>query len=137
MPPASCIHPLCDGHAVKNGRCKEHKHKYTGPLHNSEQAKSNNTFYNSSAWRKVRHSVLMKEPLCVECKRNDILTEGVVVDHIIRRSHYNGHDCDVSNLQVLCSECHNRKTQKEQVFYDNGTYADESINPYIRAMVNI
>jgi len=125
QPPKSCSYPLCNEHAVHKGYCEQHKPKTIKNAVPSESDK----FYNSAAWKKTRIQVLMKEPLCEECKRNHMLTEAEVVDHIIRRSHYEGSAHDRSNLQALCAECHNTKTQREQRYYDNGTW-NTPLNPY-------
>jgi 5-methylcytosine-specific restriction endonuclease McrA len=81
-----------------------------------ERQKSNQTFYNSTLWRKTRKAYIMQQPFCEECERNEILTDATgrkgVVDHI-KRIEDGGSKFDFSNLQTLCNKCHNRKSGRE------------------------
>ena len=69
--------------------------------------------YNSSRWQDLRIYVLNKQPLCVECLKNNRITPATVVDHI--KPHKGNEDLfyDINNLQSLCKSCHDRKTAKE------------------------
>lgn len=69
--------------------------------------------YNSLAWRTLRDSIIRREPLCRECKRKGLITQATVVDHIERARANPERFYDESNLQPLCSRCHNRKSAKE------------------------
>ncbi len=129
LPPKSCSHPICNSYATFKGKCDDHQVKFIRT--ETQMSRSNDKFYNKKAWRDVRHNVLMIEPLCRYCKANGVLFEAKVVDHIIRRSHYDGSPYDVSNLQPLCIGCHNSKTHKEQRYYDAGTYLNPKINKYL------
>ncbi len=62
--------------------------------------------YKSSRWRRVREIVLSEDPLC-EC--GSIAT---VVDHI-KPIQQGGSVWSESNLQSLCTNCHNKKSAKE------------------------
>jgi 5-methylcytosine-specific restriction enzyme A len=64
-------------------------------------------FYNSRTWRKLRAFVLQADPLCIECE-----AIATVVDHIkpIRQG---GPRYELSNLQPMCTSCHNRKRANE------------------------
>ena len=121
---------MCNEYATYRGKCDSHKTKYVYDTNKTELSRSNDTFYKSKQWRDVRLKVLTTQPLCRYCERAEVLTEATVVDHIIRRSHYQGSPYDMNNLQPLCVECHNRKTQREQQYYDNNTYNDKRINIY-------
>lgn len=65
-------------------------------------------FYSSSSWRKLREYVKRRSPLCAECLKHGIVTQGVIVDHIVPITE-GGAMMDIKNLQVLCSACHNSK----------------------------
>mgnify|MGYP002853116460 CR=1 FL=1 len=65
-------------------------------------------FYSSMPWRKLREYVKRRNPLCAECLRNGIVTQGTLVDHIVPIEE-GGAKMDLSNLQVLCAACHNKK----------------------------
>lgn len=63
--------------------------------------------YSSQRWRKLRAIILAQQPLCVECDK--IAT---VVDHIVSvRS--GGDPWSLSNLQSMCSRCHDSKSGRE------------------------
>lgn len=40
-------------------------------------------FYKSRMWQKCRYHQLLKEPLCERCLANGIITQAVIVHHII------------------------------------------------------
>lgn len=65
-------------------------------------------FYGTTQWRKLRDYVKRRNPLCAECLNNGIITQGVIVDHIIPIED-GGEMMDIKNLQVLCAACHNKK----------------------------
>lgn len=61
-------------------------------------------------WRKIRATVLQREPLCRHCAEQGITTTATDVDHIDG----NTFDNTDANLQPLCKPCHTRKTVREQ-----------------------
>ena len=71
-----------------------------------------NKFYQSSKWRRVRNSHIKSEPLCRECKSKGIIKQADVVDHIVS-IRFGGAPYSNSNLQSLCTSCHNSKSGKE------------------------
>jgi 5-methylcytosine-specific restriction protein A len=79
----------------------------------------NSKFYNSKQWRATRNYYIQMNPLCEECKRQEKITSGYCVDHIIQISR-GGHKTDNSNLQTLCRECHDKKSSAEAVEYRKG-----------------
>lgn len=64
---------------------------------------------NSAAWRKLRRSVLEREPLCRHCAARGLIVPSVDVDHIDN----NPANDEPSNHQALCHECHSRKTARD------------------------
>jgi 5-methylcytosine-specific restriction endonuclease McrA len=68
--------------------------------------------YNSRRWRNLRNMYYKYNPLCVECKRNNIVKEGKVIDHLIPVSE-GGAFYDWKNLNTLCTSCHAKKTARE------------------------
>jgi 5-methylcytosine-specific restriction protein A len=67
------------------------------------------SFFNSRAWDTVRVAVLLRDPLCKACNA----APSWVADHVTpRRLLPRDRWLDVSNIQGLCSECHNAKTAK-------------------------
>ena len=70
------------------------------------------SFYQKSAWKKLRKFVLNNNPLCVHCLEEDIVTQADVVDHIVPIK-MGGASLDQRNLQGLCHQHHNKKTHDE------------------------
>lgn len=77
------------------------------------RAVDNTKFYQSTPWRKLREKVLRERPLCEECKKNGVIREAKVVDHIVPIVK-GGAPLDESNLQPLCHQCHNAKSAKDK-----------------------
>lgn len=77
-----------------------------------ERANSNSEFYNSRVWRKARRRFLDKNPLCVVCYENDIVSVADVVDHIVPVN-MGGEKLEESNFQSMCTSCHNAKSARE------------------------
>lgn len=72
------------------------------------------SFYKSSAWRKLRYSVLLdSNGLCVKCGRGAVDGVKIHVDHIKPRSKYPELALDPSNLRVLCEDCNLGKSDSD------------------------
>lgn len=81
--------------------CKQYTTKeYDKNYRNQE----NDKFYHSREWKRVRGLQLHKQPLCKEC-----LHPATIVDHITEIKD-GGAKLSLSNLQSLCTSCHNTKT---------------------------
>lgn len=89
----------------------------------------NKKFYDSKAWKTCREYYISKRiledgGLCEICKESP----GVICDHIIELDEVNVNDPKISlshdNIQLLCIECHNKKTFTKDrriiIFDDNG-----------------
>lgn len=66
------------------------------------------SLYNSKQWRMLSQEVREQEPFCRECAKLGRTTLATVTDHIIAVSK-GGSFWDRSNLQPLCTPCHNGK----------------------------
>lgn len=84
-----------------------------GRIHN------NSKFYQSHKWRAHRRRYLSEYPLCVMCEKDSKVREAKVLDHIIpiRKG---GEKWCYTNLQGLCSSCHNKKSGREAHSNDKG-----------------
>ena len=69
----------------------------------------NSSFYNSSAWRKVRKAYFTMNPLCKWCEEEGKVVAADVVDHIIEINN-GGEKLDSNNLMSMCHPHHNQKT---------------------------
>ena len=61
---------------------------------------------------RIRHRILSRDPLCVECERKGRVTLATEVDHRIPLAQ-GGTDAD-ENLQGLCHDCHAAKTARDE-----------------------
>ena len=69
--------------------------------------------YGSSAWKKLRTAFKRANPLCQMCQDKGIVMQGNTVDHITPINQ-GGDPYAWSNLQTLCTSCHNSKCGKER-----------------------
>lgn len=60
-------------------------------------------FYQSKAWTKTRNAFIKANPKCIQCGG-----QANVADHKVRIAD-GGAKLDWSNLQAMCSKCHNKK----------------------------
>ena len=64
-------------------------------------------------WRRVRDAVIASEPLCRHCAAKGLSVLATQVDHIQPIERAPHLRLVRSNLQSLCTTCHNRKTNGE------------------------
>lgn len=69
--------------------------------------------YNSKQWYAIRKQALLRDNWqCRSCGRICANKREAQVDHIVPKK--DGGLDELNNLQVLCIECHGRKTRNEQ-----------------------
>jgi 5-methylcytosine-specific restriction enzyme A len=71
-------------------------------------------FYNSPAWKKIRDQRRRENPICQECERKGIIRPMNVVDHIIPIDEDPALALYYDNTQSLCTGCHVRKTNNDK-----------------------
>lgn len=75
--------------------------------------RGNQEVYQGKRWKAVRQLVLSRDEFCcVECMKNGFVVAASVVDHILPINE-GGAIYEMSNLQSLCSTCHNSKSGGE------------------------
>ncbi len=117
-PPRPCSHPGCPELVTDGSRCTAHRKqeqsRETKVRMQSSRVKEDKAFYDSMLWRRVRESILRKEPWCRECRREGRRALADMVDHVtpIRMG---GARVSESNLQPMCTTCHSRKRQRESL----------------------
>ena len=86
---------------------------------NQQGRKEKSKEYNTVRWRRFRQAVLQRDKyLCQECLRKGIHTPvgdkrwDHAVDHI-KEVRDGGKFYDMSNVETLCSTCHNRKSGRK------------------------
>lgn len=114
MPEAAhreCRAPRCAGYAAANGYCAEHqpdaKRSLRGPTYGTLNP-SNKRF------RRLRHSYLVRHPLCAACHTE----AATVLDHVVPHRGMALLFWSQRNWQGLCVTCHGIKTAKE--LWSNG-----------------
>lgn len=61
-------------------------------------------------WQQARERWLERNPVCVACKRQGLLTVATEVDHVIPHRGDKALFWDQANWQSLCKPCHSAKT---------------------------
>src|SRR3954453_10934326 len=86
-PPHPCAHPTCPELITEGSRCpahqKQEQRQETKVRMAKPQVKEDKAFYDSALWRRVRTSILRKEPYCRECRRDRRMALADMVDHIV------------------------------------------------------
>jgi len=110
-PPKPCGRTGC-GELTYGTYCDKHQQEADRDYNHRQRDRTAQSFYESTAWRRVRRIKLSDSPLCEECKRGGTLVAATVVDHImpIRQG---GAKLEMDNLQSLCQSCHSRKSALE------------------------
>lgn len=111
-----CNHPTCEALINRNNSyCDKHL-QYTNKVYNDIRRRNDPEyirFYKSKQWQNLRRTVMLENDyVCVDCGR-----QANVVDHIIPTKIDWSKRLDKNNLQPLCHECHNRKTQSDMKRY--------------------
>lgn len=101
--PCSCVG--CRALSVSGGRCKDHQRE---PWQKKPEARKRVSGRKLQAWRKA---LFESNPLCAECWRDGRVTPATERDHIIPWS--DGGTDDLDNIQALCADCHEAKSQIE------------------------
>lgn len=111
-----CTYPGC-ATLVKLGRCA--KHARAARIESDHRRPTARARGYGDEWRKLRASILRKEPLCRACREAGVKPIPIAsdVDHIIPRDA--GGSDDPSNLQPLCKPCHSAKTAREDGGFGN------------------
>ncbi|CQR24589.1 HNH endonuclease [Streptococcus varani] len=78
---------------------------------------SRRQFYTSTAWRKLRRKVLIRDHFeCQWCAAEGKVTMSdqsiLEVDHIKELEHYPEFALDIDNLRTLCKEHHNQRHER-------------------------
>lgn len=78
--------------------------------------KPTNLFYDSEAWRSLRYQILRRDGgRCVLCGVTAADGATLHVDHIKPRSLFPELELEITNLQVLCSDCNLGKSNTDQI----------------------
>ena len=75
---------------------------------------ANNSFYWSRRWRKAAKVIRSAQPFCTDpFEVHDVPVASEVVDHVVPLWRRPDLALPQTNLQALCTSCHNRKTAIE------------------------
>ena len=69
-------------------------------------------FYQTMRHRNISKKHRREHPYCHECNKNNIVTLGTVMDHVIPIN-AGGAKYDPANRRTLCDKCHNQKRGRE------------------------
>lgn len=68
----------------------------------------------TSQWSRFAKAYLREHPLCRTCQSASRVEAATCVDHIDMTGPLGERGYDPTNLQPLCTRCHNRKTARER-----------------------
>lgn len=106
--PRPCGQPGCP-ELTGDGYCPEHK-KAKVQRYDKERGSAAERGYNSR-WQAYSRLYRKKNPLCVDCLKENRITGSQHVDHIVAVKGPNDPlFWKESNHQSLCASCHSRKT---------------------------
>ena len=106
-PLKECRYPCCLGYATSSGYCAEHTAAATRmPEHLRAATARSNLTSSNKYFRRLRHSFLVRHPLCAGCQTE----AATILDH---KQPHRGIPLlfwNQRNWQGLCSTCHGKKT---------------------------
>lgn len=113
-----CNYPGCNT-LVDSGYCDRHRRdKEDKKQYDKQRGSSSERGYNSR-WQKARQTYLKRNPLCVECMKDNQIEPAVVVDHIKPHKGDVVLFWDKSNWQPLCKRHHDIKTASKDGGFGN------------------
>lgn len=99
----------CNAHSNHNYK------QYEQIRSSTQEGKEYKQFYSSKAWRTLRYQVLLDCGfICEICDSK----EATIGDHIVPTKVRWDLRLERNNVQGVCSECHNRKTEKDKIKYN-------------------
>ncbi|WP_213778866.1 HNH endonuclease [Caballeronia sp. dw_276] len=109
--PTPCRHAGCAALVDKPGFCDAHQRESSGWQRDEHRGSRHERGY-GSYWTRLRTRILTRDcGLCQPCLREQRVTKGDAVDHIVSRAE--GGSDDENNLQAICKPCHAAKTALE------------------------
>lgn len=98
--------------------CDEHKQEvnrqYDKIRYSTEEGMKYKRFYNSKSWKSLRYQTLLHSGFtCARCGR-----EANIGDHIIPIKVRWDLRLEPSNIQSMCFECHNTKSEEDKQNYN-------------------
>ena len=118
-PPKAC---LACGKAQTDGMyCKGCRSQKPAQIHDDYRLRKEKepwaAWYHRLPWTNrdgtfgIRRNVLVRDPICKICKR----VPSTIADHIVPHKGDWKKFVDISNLEGLCSKCHDEKTARERI----------------------
>lgn len=102
-----CRKPRCPNYAERGGYCREH-----AKAQRPEFIDAVGRLQKSARFRRLRHSFLVRNPVCAKCQREP----AQILDHRIPHRGALRLFWDQRNWQGLCTHCHAVKTAAEVQF---------------------
>lgn len=115
------------------GTCIEHGGKDTLEYKRIDKRLDANRLYASKQWQRTRTLQLSKQPLCVGCLADGIVTSAIDIDHVFPWQRIGKQAFFLNMFQSLCHSCHSSKTSLERkgIFRAYGSpHKDYSIEDY-------
>ena len=93
--------------------------------YSNEKKKTQESFYSTTAWRRLRDTYISLHPICEECIKHSHVTEAKEVHH--KKPFMRGETeeerwqlfLDEHNLMSLCDKCHSALHTKDNMYHMN------------------
>ncbi len=106
-----CNHPGCRT-ACPEPYCAKHKAAHPAWRSRGKERQTSTQRGYGRRWQLLRRYILDRDKgLCQPCRRGDLVVVATEVDHIVPKS--KGGTDDETNLQAICTGCHDAKTKRE------------------------
>ena len=70
-------------------------------------------------WQKARLDYLRRNPLCVECRKQNLIVAATIVDHVTPHRGDEELFWNEENWAAMCAACHSRKTAQRDGGFGN------------------
>ena len=107
-PKRPCRYPDCPNLCDSGVYCRGHSQYSSDRLRGNAAERG----YDGK-WRAARDRYLRRNPLCVQCLKEGVITPATVVDHVVPHRGNQTLFWDEHNWQALCKNCHDQKTGHE------------------------
>lgn len=109
----SITRKICNKHGIYTGtRCPKCKATYDKSYNKTARNIKSTSFYNTTAWRKLRIQILKRDGgICARCGN---ISNKMIVDHVVPIEVDWNLRLREDNLQLLCVSCHNTKTREDK-----------------------
>ena len=136
-PKKPCRNPMCSGLTINpNGYCDncqtkvKQREKAVRQEYNTRRDPQTAKWTNSARYKRARLHFMSHNPFCKHCSTSTRPVVSIILDHIIPHKGDASLFWDVSNWQMLCKKCHDKKTAREDGGFGNRVANREKVGSF-------